>query len=129
MIDHMTLRVRDYEKSKAFYLKALEPIGYAVVMEFDIPGIGKFCGLGTEGKPDFWLAPHTAEHPAPTGQHVAFRARKRAQVDAFHKAALAAGARDDGPPGPRKDYHPNYYGAFAVDLNGMHIEVCSHHPE
>lgn len=129
MIDHLTLRVRDYEASKAFYLKALAPIGYGVVMEFEFPGVGKFCGLGAKGKPDFWLAPQEKAHPAPTGQHVAFRAERRAQVDEFHKAALAAGAKDDGPPGPRKEYHAHYYGAFVIDLNGMHIEVCSHHPE
>ena len=129
MIDHLTLRVRDYDASKAFYLKALAPLGYTLIMEFDIPGVGKFCGLGEGKKPDFWLASHSDKHPAPTGQHVAFAAKKRADVDAFHQAALAAGARDDGQPGPRADYHPHYYGAFVVDLNGMHIEACAHHPE
>ncbi len=129
MIDHLTLRVRDFEASKAFYTKALKPLGYEVLMEFDFPGVGKFCGIGVKGKPDFWLAPQSGEHPAPIGQHIAFRAERRAQVDEFHRLALQAGAKDDGKPGPRPHYHPNYYGAFVVDLNGIHIEACSHHPE
>ena len=129
MIDHLTLRVRDYEASKAFYAKALAPLGYEVAMEFDVPGVGKFCGLGVKGKPDFWLATATAEHPAGTGQHIAFVAKQRAQIAAFHAAALAAGAKDDGKPGPRAEYHPDYHGAFVVDLNGVHLEVCSHHAE
>ena len=129
MIDHITLRVRDYQKSKAFYEKALAPLGYSVLMEFDIPGVGKFCGMGVAPKPDFWLGPHEEQHPAPTGQHISFRAEKRAQVDAFHQAALAAGAKDDGKPGPRAEYHPGYYGAFVVDLNGIHLEACVHRPE
>jgi catechol 2,3-dioxygenase-like lactoylglutathione lyase family enzyme len=129
MIDHITLRVRDFDKSKAFYLAALAPLGYEVVMEFDSPEHGKFCGLGVNKKPDFWIAPHKEKHPAPAGQHIAFRSRERKQVDAFHKAALAAGAKDDGAPGARQNYHPNYYGAFVVDINGNHLEACKHEPE
>lgn len=124
MIDHLTLRVRDFPKSKAFYLKALEPLGYSVIMEF-----GAFCGLGEAPKPDFWLAPSEEKHPAGTGKHIAFRARNRAGVDAFHRAALAAGAKDDGAPGPRKDYHPSYYGAFVLDPDGNHVEACCHERE
>jgi catechol 2,3-dioxygenase-like lactoylglutathione lyase family enzyme len=124
MIDHLTLRVRDLAASKAFYVKALGPIGYEALMEW-----GNFVGLGIKPKPDFWLAPEEpGKHPAPSGQHLAFRARKRSDVDAFHKAALAAGAKDDGQPGTRKDYHPNYYGAFVIDPNGIHLEVCCHEP-
>ena len=129
MIDHLTLRVRDYQASKAFYTQALAPLGYEVLMEFDIPGVGKFGGLGVKPKPDFWLAAHSTEHPAGSGQHIAFAAKTRAQVDAFHQAALAAGAKDDGQPGPRAEYHPDYYGAFVVDPNGVHLEACSHHAE
>ena len=128
MIDHLTLRVRDYEASKAFYLAVLAPLGCEAVMEFAPPGAGKFCGLGVKPKPDFWLATEESAHPPPTGQHLAFAARTRAEVDAFHKAALAAGARDDGAPGPRAEYHPGYYGAFVVDLNGIHLEACCHRP-
>ncbi len=129
MIDHLTLRVRDFEASKAFYLKALAPLGYELLMEFEPPGVGKFCGLGVKPKPDLWITAEGAAHPARPGQHLAFAAKSRAQVDAFHEAALAAGARDDGQPGPRADYHPHYYGAFVVDLNGIHLEACSHHAE
>ena len=129
MIDHLTLRVRDFDASKAFYSKVLKPLGYEVLMEFDFPGSGKFCGMGVKGKPDFWLAPQSREHPAATGQHIAFRAERRAQIDDFHRLALQAGAKDDGKPGPRPHYHANYYGAFVVDLNGVHIEACSHDPE
>jgi catechol 2,3-dioxygenase-like lactoylglutathione lyase family enzyme len=129
MIDHLTLRVRDYEASKAFYTKVLAPLGYEVLMEFEMPEVGKFSGFGVKPKPDFWLASHSNEHPAGTGQHIAFLAKTRAQVDAFHKAALAAGAKDDGKPGPRVEYHPDYYGAFVIDLNGVHLEACSHHAE
>ena len=124
MIDHLSLRVRDFEKSKAFYLKALEPLGYKLLMDF-----GPSCGLGEPPMPDFWLAAHEEKHPAGTGRHLAFAARSRAVVDAFHKAALAAGATDDGAPGPRKEYHPGYYGAFVVDPDGNHIEACCHKPE
>ena len=108
----------------AFYQKALAPIGYEVIMDF-----GEFIGFGVKPKPDFWMAPEEpGKHAAGIGQHIAFRARKRSEVDAFHKAALAAGAKDDGKPGVRKDYHPNYYGAFVVELNGVHLEVCCHEP-
>lgn len=129
MIDHLTLRVESYDASKQFYLAALAPLGYALVMEFELPGIGKFCGLGVDGKPDLWLAPVEPGRPSPRGQHIAFRARKRSDVDAFHRAALQAGARDDGGPGKREQYHPNYYGAFAIDPNGIYIEACTHHAE
>lgn len=126
MIDHLTLRVKDHGKSKRFYLAALQPLGYALVMEFDLPTHGKFCGLGVGGKPDFWLAQSQAEHAAPTGLHVAFAASTPALVDAFHAAALAAGGKDDGAPGPRPDYHPGYYGAFVIDPEGQHVEACCH---
>ena len=129
MIDHLTVRVRDFEASKAFYSKALKPLGYEVLVEFDLPGEGKFCGMGVNRKPDLWLALQSRAHPAAVGQHLAFRADRRAQIDEFHRLALEAGAKDDGAPGPRPHYHPNYYGAFVVDPNGIHIEACSHHPE
>lgn len=127
MLDHMTLRVRDYERSKAFYTAALAPLGYEVLMEFDVPGVGKFCGMGVKPKPDFWLATQSDDHPAPAGQHIAFRAETREQITAFHQAAIAAGAKDDGQPGPRAEYHPGYFGAFVLDLNGIHLEACLHH--
>jgi catechol 2,3-dioxygenase-like lactoylglutathione lyase family enzyme len=118
MIDHMTVRVRDAAKSKAFFLAALKPLGYELIMEFE-----GLIGLGEGGKPDFWIAPGKQEP-----LHIAFRARNRKAVDAFYTAAIAAGAKDNGKPGPRKDYHPNYYGAFVIDPDGHNVEAVCHDP-
>jgi len=118
MLDHISLRVVDYDRALEFYKAALAPIGYSVIMEF--PG---FAGMGEKGKPDFWIT-KTDKQVNPT--HVAFRADRKI-VDAFHAAALAAGGTDDGAPGPR-DYHPSYYGGFVLDPEGNHIEVCCHEP-
>jgi len=126
MIDHTGLNVSDYQKSKAFYLAALAPLGYQVVMELPssiVPDGG--LGLGVPPKPDFWVAGGKPNVPP---LHVAFRAENRAQVDAFYKAALAAGGRDNGPPGPRPHYHANYYGAFVLDPDGHNIEAVCHDP-
>lgn len=117
MIDHLSLRVRDLDKSKAFYAAALAPLGYTVMMEF--PGV---AGLGEGGKPDFWIGGGPAGEPT----HIAFRAASRELVDAFHKAALAAGAKDNGAPGVRPQYHPAYYGAFVLDPDGNNIEAVHH---
>lgn len=130
MIDHLTLIVSDYEKSKAFYLSALEPLGYALVMELSRAQIlelpfEKGCGLGVRGKPDLWLRPGQSIVPT----HIAFRANSREQVRAFHQAALRAGAKDNGAPGPRPHYHPNYYGAFVIDPDGYNIEAVCHEAE
>jgi catechol 2,3-dioxygenase-like lactoylglutathione lyase family enzyme len=130
MIDHMSIQVRDYEKSKAFYAKALGPLGYSVIMEIsreEVPDLPspKVCGLGEKSKPDFWLS--GAESPT-SPQHLAFRAETRASVDAFYKAALAEGAKPNGAPGIREQYHPNYYGAFVIDLNGHNLEAVCHAP-
>jgi catechol 2,3-dioxygenase-like lactoylglutathione lyase family enzyme len=130
MIDHMSIQVRDYEQSKSFYLQALGPLGYSCIMELSreqyahLPS-PKICGLGEQGKPDFWLS--GADNPT-TPQHLAFRAETRAAVDAFYKAAIAAGAKDNGGPGVRPHYHPAYYGAFVVDLNGHNLEAVCHAP-
>ncbi len=118
MIDHMTLTVRDLARSKAFYSGALAPLGYRVLMEFD-----GMCGLGAAGKPDFWLK---EGNPPTTPQHIAFTAGRRTEVDAFHAAAIAAGGRDNGPPGVRPDYHASYYAAFAFDPEDHNIEVVNH---
>ena len=130
MIDHMSIQVLDYDASKAFYLRALGPLGYSLQMELsraEIPDLPspKVGGLGEQGKPDFWLSGST--HPT-TAQHLAFRAGTRAAVDAFYKAALAAGAKPNGEPGIRAHYHPNYYGAFVIDLNGHNLEAVCHDP-
>jgi catechol 2,3-dioxygenase-like lactoylglutathione lyase family enzyme len=128
MIDHISIQVANYDDARAFYTKALGPLGYKVIMEFtreQVPHLGspKVCGLG-EGKPDFWLSQATPSTP----QHLAFRAKDRATVDAFYKAAIAAGAKDNGPPGIRKQYHPDYYGAFVIDIGGHNLEAVCHGP-
>ena len=122
MIDHLTLRVADYARSKRFYEAALLPLGYAKIMEVE-----GFCGLGVGGKPDFWLA-RSEEGPRPP-VHIAFAAKSRKDVDRFYQAALEAGAKDNGKPGLRKEYHPNYYGAFVLDPDGHNIEACCIKPE
>jgi catechol 2,3-dioxygenase-like lactoylglutathione lyase family enzyme len=120
MIDHLTLTVRDLPRSIAFYTRALAPLGYGVTMRFE-----NFVGLGTPKKPFFWLK----SGPVPTQpMHLAFVAPSREAVDRFHAEALAAGAQDDGPPGLRPHYHPNYYGAFVVDVDGHPIEAVCHTP-
>ena len=116
MIDHTGIRVSDIERSRRFFTEALAPLGYRVLREHPISGIG----FGKE-RPDFWIKQGT---PGPR-VHVAFAADEREIVDAFYQAALAAGGCDDGPPGVRKEYNPNYYGAFILDPDGHSIEaVC-----
>lgn len=120
MIDHMGIQVSDIERSLAFYTKALAPLGYEVIMRF-----GANAGLGVNKKPDLWLAGQAA----PTDKlHVAFRAPSRSVVKAFYEAALAAGGRDNGAPGVREMYHPDYYGAFVLDPDGHNIEAVCHEP-
>jgi catechol 2,3-dioxygenase-like lactoylglutathione lyase family enzyme len=117
MIDHFTLKVRSFEKAKAFYAAALKPLGYEVMMEFE-----GSAGLGA-GKPDVWLAEDPA-NARPT--HFAILAPDRKAVEAFHAAALAAGAKDNGKPGIRAEYHPNYYAAFVLDPEGNNLEAVCH---
>jgi catechol 2,3-dioxygenase-like lactoylglutathione lyase family enzyme len=120
MLDHVGIGVGDYARSKAFYEAALAPLGFTVVMEF--AGMG--CGLGTEGKPWFWVTARERSGPF----HLAFTAPDRPTVDAFHQAALAAGGADNGAPGLREHYHPNYYGAFVLDPDGNNVEAVCHRP-
>jgi catechol 2,3-dioxygenase-like lactoylglutathione lyase family enzyme len=126
MIDHIGLAVSDFTKSKEWYAKALAPIGYKVMMEFPAEQAGgqPAAGLG-DTKPDLWLA---GGGPTQPHTHLAFVVKSRAAVDAFYKAALAAGGRDNGPPGIRAHYHPNYYGAFVLDPDGHNVEVVCHAP-
>jgi catechol 2,3-dioxygenase-like lactoylglutathione lyase family enzyme len=131
MIDHTGLVVSDFAKSRAFYAQALAPLGYSLLMEFpaSVTGSVAVAGFGEPPKPDFWLSDASAARPAFQQQlHVAFRAATRAQVDAFHAAALAAGGRDNGAPGIRAHYHPDYYGAFVLDPDGHNIEAVCHDP-
>jgi len=118
MLDHISLQVSDYKKSKQFYASALQPLGYAMLMEFGDAG-----GFGKDGKPDFWIAQGKATSPP---VHIAFVSDSRPTVDAFHRAALAAGAKDNGAPGLRPHYHANYYGAFVLDPDGNNVEAVCH---
>jgi catechol 2,3-dioxygenase-like lactoylglutathione lyase family enzyme len=123
MIDHIGIGVRDYARSQEFYKRALAPLGYAVVKELAF-GDERFTGLGVGGRPDFWIeADPEAKREA---VHIAFACKDRGEVDAFHAAALAAGGRDNGKPGPRAEYHPGYYGAFVLDPDGNNIEAVCH---
>ncbi len=123
MLDHIGLNVSDYARSRAFYRRALAPLGFSLLME-PAPGTG---GFGRDGKPWFWITDQ--RRPTSENVHVAFTAADRPTVEAFHAAALAAGGTDNGAPGVRELYHPTYYGAFALDPDGNNIEVVCHRPE
>jgi catechol 2,3-dioxygenase-like lactoylglutathione lyase family enzyme len=127
MIDHTGIDVSDPAKSRSFYEQALAPLGYAVLMEVptEFTGGVVVLGFGVAPKPDFWLHQGTPQTPR---VHVAFRADSRAQVDAFYAAAIAAGGKDNGPPGARPHYHQHYYGAFVLDPDGHNIEAVCHSP-
>ena len=126
MIDHITFGISDFARSTAFYDAALAPLGinplFTVPKEHtngvDVVGYG-------DTRPFFWIA---AQDALSGKFHVAFSAQTRAQVDAFHAAALAAGGTDNGPPGPRPHYDPNYYGAFVLDPDGLNIEAVCREP-
>ena len=126
MIDHIGFPVSDYERSRTFYGKALAPLGYTLIMEVSEAESGSpAAGFGRQGKPDFWIG---GEGGLKGTLHVAIAAEDRATVDAFHRAALAAGGRDNGAPGLRPQYHPNYYGAFVLDPDGHNVEAVCHTP-
>ena len=119
MIDHLAIGVSDIARSKQFFTDALKPLGIGMLMDF-----GDGAGFGYDGKPFFWIGASARLSAA----HVAFVAKDRQTVDAFHMAALSAGGRDNGAPGVRAHYHPNYYGAFVFDLDGNNIEAVCHVP-
>lgn len=128
MIDHLSLLVSDYEKSKSFYLQALAPTGHSRLLELPakpgaLSGSAGFCHA--DGS-DFWIGQGDPIQPP---IHIAFRVPSRAAVDAFYKAAIAAGGRDKGAPGLRPQYHPHYYGAFVLDPDGHNIEAVCHEAE
>lgn len=134
MLDHVSIGVRDLARARAFYDAVLATLGCACVHTVDVPGQGVVAhGYGDHPeKPVFWIGvPQHLESGANEsgGAHVAFVARARREVDAFHEAVLAKGGRDNGGPGLRPEYHANYYGAFAFDPDGNKIEACCHHPE
>jgi catechol 2,3-dioxygenase-like lactoylglutathione lyase family enzyme len=121
MIDHAGLKVRSYEKSRQFYAKALEPLGYSVKYE---DAKSKAAGFGAEDAIDFWIA-----EGAPASQvHIAFRCGDREVVKRFHAAATGAGGKDNGAAGLRADYGPTYYAAFVLDPDGNNIETVCHEP-
>ena len=121
IIDHIGLAVSDFARSKAFYTQALAPLGIEPVMEYE-----SWAGFGRHGKPEFWFG---ADESVQKPMHIAFSAENREQVRKFYDAALAAGGKDNGAPGIREIYHPNYYGAFVFDPDGHNIEAVCHKPE
>ena len=129
MIDHVGFPVSDYQRSKAFYDKALAPLGYRLIMEVGgehTESKAPAAGFGgADGKPDFWIG---GEGGLNGVLHVAIAAKDRAAVDAFYRAALAAGGTDNGAPGLRPQYHPTYYGAFVLDPDGHNVEAVCHAP-
>ena len=127
MIDHMGFEVADLDRAKAFYVKALKPLGLGAVMEVTAQETGGYAGagFGDDRKPFFWIG--TGSKPK-GGVHVAFTARTREEVDAFYRAAIGAGGKDNGAPGPRPHYHAHYYGAFVFDPDGNNIEAVCHRP-
>lgn len=118
MIAHVSVYVSNYEKAKEFYSKALAPVSYEIVKDF--PEY-KAAGLGVKGMPDLWIIEKTPVG----GGHVAIMSGDKSAVDAFYKAALENGAKDNGAPGIRKEYSENYYAAFVLDEDGNNIEVVS----
>ncbi|KAF2684241.1 glyoxalase family protein [Lentithecium fluviatile CBS 122367] len=122
-LDHVSFNVHPskYEDVVAWYLAALAPLGYTKQM--DIPGIA--CGLGdSPHTAKFWIG--TNENASGSGMHIAFKAKDHTTVDKFYDEALKAGGTDNGKPGVREMYHPNYYAAFVFDPVGNNIEVVDH---
>jgi predicted lactoylglutathione lyase len=128
MIDHVGIPVSDIARSTEFYLKALEPLGISIVMEVSAEqtGHGAAVGFGANFKPFFWIG--GAGGLGVGHVHVAFAAPSRAAVDAFYRAAITAGGKDNGKPGLRPHYHENYYGAFVLDFDGHNVEAVCHAP-
>lgn len=130
MIDHISTYATDFEVTKQFYVAVFEPLGYALQREFVAEWNQGFptqrmAGFGAEGKASFWLIEVKS---AFTPRHVAFAAPNRVAVDAFYEQALNAGGKDNGQPGLREMYHPNYYGAFVLDPDGNNVEAVCHLP-
>jgi catechol 2,3-dioxygenase-like lactoylglutathione lyase family enzyme len=120
MLDHVSLSVTDPARSQTFYAKALTPLGYKLISQYD----GGF-GIGAEGGSSVWVSAGPAQKPI---AHLAFRARDRKQVEQFYRAALEAGGRDNGKPGLRENYSPTYYAAFVLDPDGNNVEAVCHAP-
>jgi len=128
MLDHIGFAVSNYERAREFYSKALAPLGYVLIMEVPSEKTESgfaAAGFGIDQKPDLWIG---GEGKLEKPLHVAITAKSRANVDAFYRAALSAGGKDNGAPGVRAHYHPNYYGAFVLDPDGHNIEAVCHTP-
>ncbi len=128
MLDHMTFRVASLARSESFYTPVLQSLGYQLDHRFELDG-QKMIGYSLTGRTDTWFVEGPSPHGGPlisSGTHLAWSAASRAQVDAFHAVALAAGGTDNGAPGVRPHYHPNYYGAFVIDPDGNNIEAVCH---
>jgi catechol 2,3-dioxygenase-like lactoylglutathione lyase family enzyme len=123
MFDHIGFGVTDYAASKAFFLASLQPLGLGIVMEGE-----HGLGIGPKGKPALWIY-QTKSTDAPTPMHLAFTAATRKEVQAFYEAALQAGGKDNGGPGLRPIYHPDYYGAYVIGPDGHNVEAVCHQPE
>ncbi len=129
MIDHVGFAVADAECSRRFYEQALAPLGISLIMSVPAEKTeagGAAHGFGSDGKPYFWIGDNER---VGEGTHVAFVAETRADVDSFYRAAIDAGGQDNGGPGLRPHYHPDYYAAFVFDPDGMNIEAVCHKPE
>lgn len=126
MFDHIGFPVIDFARSKAFYERALAPLGVRIVTTVNLSDDGDgYAGFGVD-RPSFWIG---TGKPLEGRLHVAFAAKTRADVQAFYEAAIAAGGTDNGAPGLRPHYHENYYAAFVLDPDGHNIEAVNHLPE
>jgi len=114
MLDHIGIPVSDVPRSKQFFVTALAPLGYKVLYD-----LGQAVGMGSQGFPAFWIGKGERRDPL----HIAFSAADRGRVDEFYRAAIGAGGRDNGKPGIRAQYHPDYYAAFVYDPDGNNVEV------
>jgi catechol 2,3-dioxygenase-like lactoylglutathione lyase family enzyme len=128
MFDHIGFPVADVARSRAFYVAALAPLGFGVVMDITKEQTGGYegTGFGPPNRPQLWIGNGAGRGGS---MHIALAANSRAAVDAFYRAALAAGGRDNGAPGLRPHYHANYYGAFVFDPDGHNIEAVCHAPQ
>ncbi|MBW8077770.1 MAG: VOC family protein [Gallionella sp.] len=121
ILDHIGFNVSDFAKSKDFYVRALQPLGICIIFE----GEG-WAMIGKDGKGQFWFGSY-GSIPGPI--HIAFAAENREQVRQFYAAALDAGGKNNGAPGIRSQYHPNYYGAFVIGPDGHNVEAVCHADE